>query len=455
MRMQRRLVANRGRFTPPESRSYVAILMLVLAGCGGSEAEGPPDRTAKVHVSPVIEQTVSARVPAVGTIVPIDVSRVAAGAPGQVIEYPAREGQFVEKDTPLATLRSVSLEIEIEEAKSLLREKEQMLAELEAGSRPEEIRQAESRMRAAEAESKLADSNAARTEKLFAQAGRAVTERDRDEAVFEAVRAREAYAEAKAQYELLVAGPRSEQIEAARAAVAAQTNIVARLQDDLKRKVVRAPFSGFLVEKSIEVGEWVTVGGPVGTIARLEEVEVQVNVEESWLHEIRTGQSVDVTIDALSGRHVTGEVREIVPRSEWSSGSRSFPVIVRVKNTTESGRPLLTEGMVARVEFRGSPRNVLLAEKDSIVRSTGRPLVFVVTDDATVRAVEVTEGMSEGKYVEIAGEIHAGDILVTEGVERLRPYDKVVVLSSATADEVNRVAEESDAPESGTNSAGG
>ena len=425
-----------------------------LAGCGAGVEEGPNDRTPKVHVSTVVERTISARVPAVGTVVPVDVSRVAAGTAGLVMEYTPREGEFVEGGAPLATLRSVSLEIEIEEARSLLREKEQMLAELVAGTRREEIQQAESRMRSAEAASKLADSNAARTERLFAQAGRAVTERERDEAVFAAVQAREAHAEAKAAYELLVAGARPEQIEAARAAVDAQTNSVSRLEDDLAKKVVRAPFAGFLVERSIEVGEWVEVGGAVGTISRLDEVEVQVNVEESWLHEIKIGQTVEVTIDALGRRNVSGEVRHIVPRSQWSSGSRSFPVIVRVKNTIEAGRPMLTEGMVARVEFRGSPRDVLLAEKDSIVRSSGRPLVFVVTEDETVRAVEVTEGISEGKYVEVQGDLGPGAVLVTEGVERLRPFDKVSILRDAAA-EVEGVADEQEPLRSETSSAGG
>jgi len=414
----------------------LVVVVLLSPGC----TKPPPARRAMgpapVKVSPVVRQEIAVQIPTVGTVVPIEVSRVAAGAAGMVIEYPLREGALVEKGDKLAALRPVALEIQIGEEQANLAEKQQQLAELEAGLLPEEIAQAKARMQSAEAEAKYAEAHAKRIEELTSRAGRSVTDRERDESVYDAERARQAFAEAKADYDLKLSGYRPEQIAAAKAAAGAQQKVVESLQDELERMTIRAPFTGYLVEKHSEVGEWVQTGGTVATVARLDEVEVQLNVEESLIHEIRVQQEVDVRIDALQERMISGIVTQIVPRSEWSTGSRSFPVIVRMKNTFRDGRPVLNEGMVARVVFRGKPREALLADKDAVVRASGKPLVYVAEqkDDgktATVRPVEVQEGLSEGQYVELAGDIQEGDLLVTEGVERLHPYDVVEIIDFA------------------------
>lgn len=410
----------------------------LLLGC----TQPPPPRravgAAPVRVAPVVRKEVAVRIPTVGTVVPIEVSRVAAGAAGTVIDYPLREGALVTEGDKLAALRTVALEIQIAEAQAVLTEKQQNLAELQAGLRPEEIAQAKARMQSAEAESKYSQAHADRVGELASRPGRSVTDREVDEAEYDAERARQAFAEAKADYELKVSGYRPEQIAAAKAAADAQQKVVENLQDELARMTITAPFTGYLVEKHTEVGEWVQMGGSVATVARLDEVEVQLNVEESLIHEIRIGQQVDVRIDALGSQTISGTVNQIVPRSEWGSGSRSFPVIVRMQNTIRDGRPALNEGMVARVVFSGEPREALLADKDAVVRSSGKPLVYVAelkpeTQMATVRPVEVTEGLSEGQYVEVAGELQEGDLLVTEGVERLHPYDEVEILDLAAA----------------------
>jgi RND family efflux transporter MFP subunit len=335
----------------------------------------------------------------------------------------------------LASLRTASLEIQIEEARANLLEKQQVLAELEAGLRPEEIAQAKARMQAAEAEFKYAEAHSKRVEDLASRADRTVTDRELDEARYDTERTRQAFAQAQADYDLKLSGYREEQIAAARAAADAQQKVIENLQDELERMTIKAPFTGYLVEKHTEVGEWLQMGGIVATLARLDEVEVQLNVEESMIHEIRIDQVVDVHVSAIAGRTLPGTVRQIIPRSEWSTGSRSFPVIVRMQNVIQNGRPLLSEGMVARVVFTGEPREALLADKDAVLRSTNKPLVYVAqlkSDGklATVRPVEVSEGLNEGQYIEVNGELQEGDLVVVEGVEGLHPYDEVEIIDA-------------------------
>jgi membrane fusion protein (multidrug efflux system) len=248
-------------------------------------------------------------------------------------------------------------------------------------------------------------------------------------------------AEADAAHAMTVAGYRAEEIDAARAAADVQQQEVLRLEDEMKKRNVVAPFSGYIVEKHIDLGEWVPLGGPVATLVNLDEVEVQVNVEESFIAQLRPGQEVEARIDALGGEVVQGTIRQIVPRADWATGSRSFPVIVRMKNSREHDQPRLREGMVARITFRGTPRQALLAHKDAIVRNLVGTLVYVVGADKKVRAVGIQEGISSGEFIAVEGELRDGDLLVTEGVERLRPFDKVAVqeppqAADTAADEV-------------------
>lgn len=430
-----------------------------LTGCGAPAGQtGPP--ATRVKVEPVRQGPVSAEVPVVGTVVPSQVSRVASGAPGKVIEFPFREGQFVRQGDVLARLRSVTQEIELESARAVLAERQQQYALFEAGFRAEEIAQAKARMLAAEAMMHLAEANEQRRREANQRHQDIVTGEELDQAIFEAERARQAYDEARADHDLKAAGYRREEIEGALAAVKAQQQEIARIEDELLKRTIEAPFSGYLVEENTEIGEWIELGGVVATIARLDEVEVHVRVEEALIHEVQQGESVDVWVDAVGGGPLSGSVAYVVPRSQWQTGSRSFPVVLRMQNSMVDGQPLLKEGMVARITFQGAPREVLLAHKDAIVRSSGRPIVFVVGSDRLVRAEEIVEGLAAGEFIEVEGNLKPGDLLVTEGVERLRPYDEVAILDSPPAElaspqERSRPAAASGEPRSAAAASGG
>lgn len=424
------------RIVPPAEIVCTWLLslpLLLLSGCGQNPHVVEAKPPAQVKALPARLDNVAVEVPTIGTVVPIETSRVASGAAGLVIDFPFRIGSLVKEGDLLAELRSVTLAIELEGARALLREREQRYTQLQAGYRAEEIEQAHARMRAAEAASKFAEANERRVQDLYDKGVNAVSDQEVERAVFEAEEARQLLAEARSNYEMMVKGYRTEEIEAARAAYEAQQQEVKRLEDEMEKRRIRAPFTGYLVEKHTDLGEWVELGGQVATLVKLDEVEVQVNVEESHVHQITVGEKVDVSIDAL-GRQVSGTIFRIVPRADWRQGSRSFPVIVRIANSFENDQPLLREGMVARIRFRGQPRQAILAHKDSILRTPNATLVYVVGADNTVRAVEIEEGISSGEYIEIRGNVQPGDLLVTEGVERLRPFDVVAVQDLPTGE---------------------
>lgn len=411
------------------------VLAVLLTGCAGELPQPKSEPPAVVKVLPITQGPVAAEIPVVGSVVPIETSRVAAGAPGKVVSFPFREGALVKQGQLLAQLRDVTTSIELEAARAMLRQREQLLAQLRAGYRLEEIAQAESAMRAAQSASQLAAATAGRIRTLHERPDQPVTDQELDDAVFGAQRAEHELAKAQADFDMKRSGYRSEEIAAATAALEAQQQEVARLTDELEKRKVLAPFTGYLAQKNTEVGEWVDLGGFVATLVRLDEVEIRVNVEEQYVEEIQLGQSVQVLIDALRDKQgapaeFQGRVVSVVPKARWEQGSRSFPVIVRMANQFVEDQPLLKEGMVARITFRGRPRQALLAHKDAIMRTDGKPKLYLIDSDRKARPVEVVEGLSTGSYVEVRGELREGDLVATEGVERLRPFGAVSVMDS-------------------------
>jgi multidrug efflux pump subunit AcrA (membrane-fusion protein) len=414
------------------------LLLTIFGGCQkpvDEQAEVPP---AAVMVVPARMGSVSSTIESIGTVMPVDESLIASSFPGLVVEMPVRDGQYVRQGELLAQLRRVALSIRLAEVRAQLRQREQELQQLETGYRPEEVLQSLARVKAAEALSKYSTARAERATQLHEQD--AISDEERDESVYQAESARQAVAEAEADHQLKSAGYRSEEIEAARAARDAQQHIVGRLEDELARRRIEAPFDGYVTQRHTDVGQWVEEGGPVVTLVRLDEVEVRVQVEEDAVEEIRVGQHVDVYVEAIGDEAIDGEIRQIVPKAAWQQGSRSFPIVVRMANTITDGQPRLKEGMSARITFRGPPREVLLVDKDSIDRSSGHAMVFVVEADNRVRAVEIRDGMSQGQLIEVVGDVRAGDQLVTEGVERLRPFERVIVLDGDPVENVAAVS---------------
>jgi multidrug efflux pump subunit AcrA (membrane-fusion protein) len=134
-----------------------------------------------------------------------------------------------------------------------------------------------------------------------------------------------------------------------------------------------------------------------------------------------------------------GKIISIVPRSEWQTGSRGFPVEVRVKNRFQEvdgqRMPMLKEGMMAEVTFTGTPIEAIMVPKNALLRTTEGMRISVIDLDAknpelgTSRFLLVEPGMSEGAWIQVlvkapvaSRDLVAGMQVVTEGAERLKRF---------------------------------
>jgi RND family efflux transporter MFP subunit len=386
---------------------------------------------ALVAAAPVVERQLHAGQTFVGTVVPLRSARVGSPVDQRVAEFLVNEGDRVTRGQPMARLRTTTLEIDLAAARADLELRREELAELQNGSRPEEKEEARARVRSAGAQLKFAQARLQRTRQL-AEHGSAASKHELDEATWLAEQAREMLAQAKAASALVEQGPRKERISQGRAKVQSQEELVRRMEDELDKHTIRAPFDGYVIAEHTQVGEWIAKGAVVAEIAQLDEVEVEVQVLEDYIQFVRVNDAARVEIGALPDRVFTGRVASIVAQA--NPRSRSFPVKVRLKNREDAGTVLLKAGMFARVMLPVGQRVTgLVVPKDAIVLGGSSPVVYVVERNAAdarhgaVRSVPVELGVASGDQIHVKGALEAGQQVVVQGNERLRSGQEVTL----------------------------
>lgn len=407
-------------------RLYFAFSCLFcLIGNFATAQRGP----ATVLVAQAIEAETSEGRSFVGTVWPTRISEVGSAASGRIKTLHVRQGQRVKKGEPLAQLRTKIIQAQVDAAKATLDLRKSELAEMKAGNRKEEIDQTQARVESAKTLQNLREVQLKRARTLV---GRGVSREELEEAVSQAQQADAALREAEASLQLMKAGFRQEKIDQAAARVREQEAIHARLEEELSRYTIVAPFDGYVLAGHAEEGQWATQGMLIARVAEMDSVDIQAEVLEDYISKIRIGDSASVTLDALSDKVFTGKVKFILPLGD--SQARTFPVKVRVENEMNHARPLLKAGMFARVTFSvGRPIKAVMVPKDALVLGGRTPTVYVVEDLASMGKgkgkavpVNVELGVSQGNAIQVKGSIEPGQWVVIQGNERLRPNQEVL-----------------------------
>ena len=173
---------------------------------------------------------------------------------------------------------------------------------------------------------------------------------------------------------------------------------------------LRAPISGFVGMKRVDVGNMVAAGSPVFSVVDLDPVKVRVAIPESEIGRILPGAQAAVTIPSLNGQSFTGRLDALGVVAD--PASRTYTAKIAVENREH----LLKGGMVAQARIFGAGRiDVLTVPGAAIVRDErGVPRVFVY---------DAAQGRVFARRVE-AGELMGDEVVITSG---LQAADQVVV----------------------------
>lgn len=420
----------------------------ILPGCSQSAIQavdgaatgapaGPPP--ALVKVAMITKESVAPEFRALGNVRPRHFSIVASGSDGVVEEFPVEVGGFVKKGTLLSRLRMESTDLDIAEQEAVLAERRAELEEIKT-PRKEDQDEANARKMAAE----VTHANATRRlEEMRALSQRGAANPTEVKDAQDNLDAAEQNRLAAVAVLARISSTRPETVQQAAARVEAQEKHVEFLKSEREKRLTKAPFDGFIMEEHTYLGQWLSKGAPVATVAQLDEVEVEVQIDQQYIDQISPGRAVTLNVQGTGHRNGLarawlGEVTAIVPRSNWENGSRSFPVIIRIKNEMDSSVippiPALREGMMAEAEFKGQEVEAILVPKDCMVRTSRGTFLYVINPTAddkpiSVRQVLVTTGVSTDNSIQVIGEgLEAGQQVVTEGAERLRAFQAVQVI---------------------------
>ena len=203
-------------------------------------------------------------------------------------------------------------------------------------------------------------------------------------------------------------------LDEARAALQAAQADIALAQARLEKATIRAPLSGVVGLRSVSVGAYVTPGERIVELADVDPVKVDFRVQELALSELRRGQPIRVTVDALPGKAFEGEIDAIDPIVDVAG--RAIRLRARIPNP----RGELSPGLFARVQIVVERREGALLVPESAVFAEGaRRFVYRVLDGrAALTAVEL--GQRRPGEVEVRKGLGRDDVVVTAGHQQLR-----------------------------------
>ena len=251
----------------------------------------------------------------------VDIRQVdlAFNANERINKVMAEEGDSVKAGQLLATLDRERLEYEVMQAEALVRAQENVVAALVAGTRPEDIRKARADVAAAGAASRNAELTRSRLAQLADRD--LISKQEADDARAAADSARARLHAAQEALNLAVAGPRKEDIAAAKATLKSLQEALAVAKRTLTYTDLYAPSDGVIESRILEVGDMASPQKPVFTLALTDPVWVRAYVSEKDLGKVRMGMTAEVTTDSFPAKRYQAWVGFISPSAQFTPKS--------------------------------------------------------------------------------------------------------------------------------------
>lgn len=368
----------------------VVWLGLLALGYWALRARPVPVRTQAARA----EATVGGRRPvlnASGYVVARRQATVSSKITGKVVEVLIEEGMHVQQGQVLARLDDTNIRASLN------------LAQAQAEAARTAL--AETRARLEEAEKQLA-----RVAALAAKDVASAAELDRAEAEAKSLRAR---------------------LQAQASQVTVAEREIAVWQQQLEDTIIRAPFSGVAIAKNAQPGEMISpisAGGGftrtgIGTIVDMNSLEIEVDVNESFLNRVHTGQAVEAVLDAYPDWKIPCKVIALIPTADRQKAT------VKVRVAFDRLDPRILPDMAVRVTFLAEPDSstdqpTVLVPRSALREEDGQTVVWVVKN-GRLEPRPVTVTLSKGNEASLAAGLSPGEKVVVEGPARLRAGQRV------------------------------
>ncbi|HVF92273.1 MAG TPA: efflux RND transporter periplasmic adaptor subunit, partial [Blastocatellia bacterium] len=354
------------KFPPRIRRNYVILLAVLLlavslvavvrsrsksnaeAEAVAAAAEPAPLAPIEVSTAKAVSQQVSVYIQGTGSFAADETSDVAPETSGQVIATPVDVGAFVKQGAVLARLDDRDARLRSQQAQAAVRQAQAAVRQAEAklGIGPDgkftptdipEVRAARQNYEAAEAQARLAEANERRYANLVetGDVSRAVYDQQRAQA--ETARAQANAARQQLEVTINTARQNNAGIGVAQAALEAARSQAALAEKAVADTVIKAPFPGYISDRPVAAGEYVTPSSRVATLLRTNPIKLRLQLPESDVARVAPGMPVVVTVAAYPDREFDGRVAVINPAID--PVSRTVTVEADINNTANALRP--------------------------------------------------------------------------------------------------------------------
>jgi membrane fusion protein (multidrug efflux system) len=192
----------------------------------------------------------------------------------------------------------------------------------------------------------------------------------------------------------------------------------------IAKTAIRAPFSGTIGLRQVSVGDYVKEGQDMVNLESLDPLKVDFRVPELALSQVKDGQNLQITLDAIPDKAYDGRVYAINPLIDANGRS----IVIRAVVPNRDGR--LRPGMFARVRLfiSGTKETIVVAEESLFPVGDDKYVYKVVDGKATRQKIEIGQ-RREGR-VEVVNGLAPEDVVVTAGVIKLREGAPVSVANT-------------------------
>jgi multidrug efflux pump subunit AcrA (membrane-fusion protein) len=418
------------------------LLTSLIAGCSSSRSEtrgGNANRNAEDQ-APVVTITTTkaesrdmpAYIQATGTLVADETSSVAPKVAGKVVNVGVNVGQFISQGALIAKIDDRNAKLDLAQAQAGVKQAQAAVRQAEAriglgpngtfnASAVPEVRAANANYEQSLAELKQAEANEKRYREL-------VETGDVSLVTYEQFRTSRDTARAKAnnfKEQLDAAANNARQnnqaIKSAEANVEAAQAQVRTAEQAVADTVVRAPFAGYVSERQVAVGEFVSTASVLATLLRTNPIKIQIQVAEADVPAVTLGRGVSVEVQAYRDRRFGGTVTSVNPAVDIASRSAV------VEASIENGDNALRAGMFgsARITREGGTIGVFVP-KSAVYndQATQSFRAFVIVDGvAKLRVLQL--GIEEGDSYQIVSGLQGDEIVATSNLNELYEGAKV------------------------------
>lgn len=337
------------RTAHPAGRAVLAGVLALAAGCGGPPAS-PPAPVSRIDLATMTIAAETARREQAwdGVVEAIDQATMSAQTAGRILELPYDVNDYVQAGAVIVRFSNV----------------EQISAQ----------RRAEAQIASAQATFDEARANYERIAEVFARK-----------------------LVARAQFDQAVA-----QRDAARAALQSAQAVAREASQQVEYTVVRAPYSGYVTKRYVQVGESVLAGQPLIAGLSLTGLRVEVQVPQSAIDAIRRYDAADVLLDAEGSKRLGVTRLTIFPYAD--AETHTFSVRADLPESASGLYP----GMTVKVAFNvGEAQRLLIPESALIQRSEVSGVYVVAGNRASLRQIRL--GHRFGDRVEVLAGLQAGE----------------------------------------------